>query len=650
VKDMVERWENETSGMMQGELILLRAQDGAELRVHSFGRASTSTVLLCLPVGILPGPVQPLIDALSVQHRVLVSQSRWVYDDATPELVGTHAVHLDTHAADVEQITRDLQTGPVHLIGYCCGALIALAAAGRLGSAVRSLTLCNGAYALRPEASTYEQDILELASRYAWRPRLARVIFPVVSRKVVEAASGDTVDGASFAHHFTMFHDYACFLKYIQVIRGIFLESPLSALTPVSVPVLAVSGGRDHMTPSSQFDQIKQLCANATHVVLDEEDHYLPCRPGAPGIQRMVDFIRRHDPGPGPASRASRRDEGRAVVLSRADIARIFAAVGPHVLMDDAIRRLEEALRRYDPQHTEVKPRDGFRYREPHVGLVEWMTVHARQQDVVVKLVGYHPENPAHGLATVQATIARFSTQTGCIDALIEGSFATALRTGAASAIATRHCAAPGANVVGLVGCGAQAVTQLHALSRVMRIERVLVHDIQPSVRGSFVRRVAFLGLPIIETSLDQLERESDVICTATSVDVGHGPVISGRHLKSHVHLNAVGSDLPGKIELPRALLRASMVIPDFPEQALLEGECQQLSLAEIGPALNEVVQDPEPAARRRTTPTVFDSTGHPLEDRVALEVLLHHGAALGVGQRLDLTTAGLDPRDPYAF
>jgi L-lysine cyclodeaminase len=119
--------------------------------------------------------------------------------------------------------------------------------------------------------------------------------------------------------------------------------------------------------------------------------------------------------------------------------------------------------------------------------------------------------------------------------------------------------------------------------------------------------------------------------------------------MKPSVHVNAVGSDLPGKTELPLALLQRSLVCPDLRVQAVVEGECQQLVDAEIGPELHEVVQQPERFADWRSRSTVFDSTGFALEDQVVTELLLGHAQRLGIGTRLSLEMLSGDALDPYS-
>jgi ornithine cyclodeaminase/alanine dehydrogenase-like protein (mu-crystallin family) len=338
------------------------------------------------------------------------------------------------------------------------------------------------------------------------------------------------------------------------------------------------------------------------------------------------------------------------LLLGEDELRRIARVVGIDALMDETIVELERALARFDPDRVDVRKREGFAYRLPVSGALEWMPVMEVGREAVIKIVGYHPRNVSSECPTIVSSMSLYDVRTGHLRALADGAFPTALRTGAASAIASKILAREDSTTIGLVGCGAQAVTQLHALSRVFKIDRVLVHDTAQEALASFARRVAFLGLGVSIASLSEVERGADILCTATSVDAGAGPVIGGTELKPHVHVNAVGSDLPGKAELPSSFLRRAFVCPDFLPQALVEGECQQLGLEEIGPTLAEVVKNPSLGHLHRDRPTVFDSTGFALEDQVVFGVLLRHAERIGVGRLLRVETSADDPRDPYGF
>ncbi len=160
-------------------------------------------------------------------------------------------------------------------------------------------------------------------------------------------------------------------------------------------------------------------------------------------------------------------------IIARDHIATIVDAVGLDQLMDEMIASLTSAISGYDATRTHVRARDGFHYNEPDVGLLEWMPVMHTAQSTTIKVVGYHPSNPAQrSLPTILSTISVFDTATGHLTGLADGTFLTALRTGAASAVASRVLARPSSSVLGLIGCGAQSITQLHAILRVLPSSR----------------------------------------------------------------------------------------------------------------------------------------------------------------------------------
>lgn len=346
----------------------------------------------------------------------------------------------------------------------------------------------------------------------------------------------------------------------------------------------------------------------------------------------------------------------KSMILTSSDIRKIVQATGVDRLMDELISRLGAAFRAYDSKETIIPVRSGFSYTEPYPGLVEWMPVMRRGSQVAIKVVGYHPENPRqHRLPTIISTISAYDPLTGHLTALADATFITALRTGAASAVASTYLASGRSSVIGLIGAGAQAVTQLHALSRVIPVERVLVYDIQPDVARSFVDRSSFMGINIQVLNLDELDHlvsSADIICTCTSVGVGAGPVFEDAGLKSWVHINAVGADFPGKFEVPYSVLKNSAVCPDFRAQAIVEGECQQLEAnnqaEEIGPELPELVKNQSAYAGLSESMTVFDSTGWALEDQVALGMMLDFAYEMGIGQQILIEQLPVDPQDPY--
>jgi ornithine cyclodeaminase/alanine dehydrogenase-like protein (mu-crystallin family) len=340
----------------------------------------------------------------------------------------------------------------------------------------------------------------------------------------------------------------------------------------------------------------------------------------------------------------------QSLVLSQRDLAPLIEDLSMDRLMDEVIEELERAFVEHAAGRFRLVQRKGFVYAEPDPGVLEWMPILSGHR-ALVKIVSYNPHNPTKNfLPTIISTILVYDTRSGHLDAVLDGTFATALRTGAASAVATRALAWPESSIVGLVGCGTQAVTQLHALSRVLLIKRVLIYDTDTEAMSTFPSRVSFLGLDVYASRLSEVEGNSDVICTATSVQAGAGPVLQDRSLKPWLHVNAVGSDLPGKIELPLSLLLRSLVIPDFPLQAAEEGECQQLGKDEVGPSISTVLADPQKFEAARWRQTVFDSTGFAVEDLVVTDILLRHAKRIGLGNQVWIEASQIDPKDPYSM
>ncbi len=345
------------------------------------------------------------------------------------------------------------------------------------------------------------------------------------------------------------------------------------------------------------------------------------------------------------------------ICLSVDDLAAVLNEVGVDRFVDDLIAGLRLAMERFDPAMVEGRTRAGFSYQSPSMGLVEWMPSMTVGDVVSVKTVGYHPDNPTTAnLPSVLATTALYDTRNGRLLAICEGTLLTALRTGSASAVMTDALVRPGPIALAVVGCGAQAVTQIHAISRVRTIERLVVTDIDAANARSLGDRLPAgtlsglaSGAPEVLQVLDfgDALQEIDVLCTCTSVEVDKGPVVDLHTVRPGFHVNAVGSDFPGKVEIPVDYLRTAVVVPDVIDQCLVEGESQQLSASDLGPDMVAVLTDP--ANRELVNQrTVFDSTGWAYEDQIAARMFLEHATRLGVGTPVRLQHRPIDPYDPF--
>ncbi len=245
-----------------------------------------------------------------------------------------------------------------------------------------------------------------------------------------------------------------------------------------------------------------------------------------------------------------------------------------------------------------------------------------------VKLVTVVAANAQRGVPTVQAVVVWFDAATGRPVALIDGPTLTAMRTGAASGVATRLLARRDASVLALVGAGVQAEWQLRALVAARPFDRVLVYAPSAARREAFVSRLGTeLDVEIVTaTSAEDAVRAADVVCCATTASE---PVFDGAWLRPGTHVNGVGAYRLSMVELPpEAFARAALVTVDSREAALAEagdvvaaverGAIDAGSLVEIGSVSRAWADD-----RHADAITVFKSVGLAIQDVAAAELIV---------------------------
>ncbi len=123
----------------------------------------------------------------------------------------------------------------------------------------------------------------------------------------------------------------------------------------------------------------------------------------------------------------------------------------------------------------------------------------SRSGDLGAKIVSVFPGNPRSGLSTIHAVVIVIDSATGVPAALMDGTYLTALRTGAASGAATDLLARKDAHTVAIFGAGTQGYTQLEAVCTIRPITRVFVFDVDPKRVAAFVARIGARGAPFPE-------------------------------------------------------------------------------------------------------------------------------------------------------
>jgi ornithine cyclodeaminase/alanine dehydrogenase-like protein (mu-crystallin family) len=209
--------------------------------------------------------------------------------------------------------------------------------------------------------------------------------------------------------------------------------------------------------------------------------------------------------------------------------------------------------------------------------------------------------------------------------ATIEANRMGQIRTGAASGVATKFLAREDAGVLGIVGSGFQAETQIAAISEVRKLREVRVWSRQPERRREFARRCSEkfgLNVRATETAREAVE-DADIVVTATN---SREPVLEAGWITPGTHVNAMGSNWATRRELPTDLVldRAALVTVDSVEDGLIESGDLLIPMNErpgtVFPAadLGDTIAGKKPG---RTSPgqiTIFKSNGLAVQDVAA--------------------------------
>ena len=259
-----------------------------------------------------------------------------------------------------------------------------------------------------------------------------------------------------------------------------------------------------------------------------------------------------------------------------------------------------------------------------------------------IKWVNVHPRNRVKGLPTVMATIVLNDPATGYPLAIMDGLAITGLRTGAAAGVATQVLARPDATIVGLVGCGAQALYQLQALQAVRRLAQVRVWGYRRGESQRFCARAQrwITARLMPARTIEACVRGARIVTTITT---SRQPLVMRAWVAPGAHLNAVGADAAGKQELDPKILRDARVIVDDREQALHGGELNvPIAKGLISPRIirgtvGDVLLG---RVKGRVSPselTVFDSTGLAIHDIALAHTAYRLARRLHLGRSLNL-------------
>lgn len=224
--------------------------------------------------------------------------------------------------------------------------------------------------------------------------------------------------------------------------------------------------------------------------------------------------------------------------LSRADVESVALD------MPTIIKLLEAAFQEKGQGHVEMPPKPGV-HTQPDAFIHAMPAFIPALKSAGIKWVSGYPENPKRGLPYITGLLVLNDVETGLPYAVMDCTWITAYRTGAATALAAKYLARQESEVVGILACGVQGRTNLLALAALFPIKRVYAYDILPEAQRKYVEEMsARLGIQIIGVDdPKQAVVESDLVVTSGPILKHPTPTIQKDWLKPGAFASAVDFD-----------------------------------------------------------------------------------------------------------
>ncbi|TYB32246.1 MAG: ornithine cyclodeaminase family protein [Candidatus Mcinerneyibacterium aminivorans] len=247
-----------------------------------------------------------------------------------------------------------------------------------------------------------------------------------------------------------------------------------------------------------------------------------------------------------------------------------------------------------------------------------------------------------NGIPTILGVVLLIDNVTGEILSLMDGEIITALRTGAASGLATKYLSRKDSTKMALFGCGTQGKTQLKAVNEVRNLEKIWIFDKSKEAAELFAREMSESVNADIEIA-DNLSvlKDVDIICTATNSE---SPLFYKKHIKKGTHINAIGSYKPEMQELDPELIKSSLVYFDDKKNCLGEsGDFKDITdesrmnnefiIGEIGECVLKEIEG-------RTSSdeiTIFKSVGTAIQDLIVANIIYDKSLIHNFGKEIKL-------------
>ncbi|WP_057764561.1 ornithine cyclodeaminase family protein [Companilactobacillus tucceti] len=326
--------------------------------------------------------------------------------------------------------------------------------------------------------------------------------------------------------------------------------------------------------------------------------------------------------------------------LSAEDIKQVLS-------MKEAIEEDKKALSLYSKGKADIPLRTNLSVEGYGQSLYMPGTTSGEDPTLGLKIVAVYPDNPKSGLPSVPATMITQDAKTGIVNAILDGTYLTQLRTGAIQGAATDLLSKEDAKFALLIGTGGQALTQLEAMLTVRNLDTVYVSDRDLEKAEEFCERVTKEFQKTFSTKFVAVSDPNEVVPKVdiiTTVTTSRKATFNGDLVKPGTHINGVGAYTPEMCEIPAvALQKADKIIFDTLDGVLSEAgdiiqalEKALIKKADIDGELGQLVNKDIKGRKSDSDITIFKTVGTAVLDIIVADKIVQKASLQNIGTILN--------------
>lgn len=317
--------------------------------------------------------------------------------------------------------------------------------------------------------------------------------------------------------------------------------------------------------------------------------------------------------------------------LSRADVERVA------VDMPTIIGLLEDAFREKGLGNVEMPPKPGI-HTQPNAFIHAMPAFIPSLKSAGVKWVSGYPDNYKHGLPYISGLLILNDSMTGLPYAVMDCTWITAYRTGAASALSAKYLARKESEVAGILACGVQGRTNLLGLAALFPLKRVYAYDVVPDVQSRYVQEMSALLVDVEIIGVDSPRKavvESDLVVTSGPIVMQPAPTIERGWVKAGAFASAVDFDSYWTGEALRQFDR--LTTDDHAQFQYYRDVGYFQSTPDPCADLGELVAGLKPGRERSDERTIAINLGLALDDMAVAPEIYRRARERGLGTWLSL-------------